>query len=271
MKEVAPEKFEAVKSGDLDLRKAKKQVKQEAKQKEDSKAAATARRKLQKTEDRNVFHGDSFDLAKKIPDESCALIFTDPPYDRSSLSLFDDLGMLASRILVDGGSLVTFCGQYVIRQVIDLVAPEYTTEEIEAGRPRDDLLDDDGEPVFNEMRFFWINCCLHTGGVAQMREYGVKVRWKPMLWFVKGDFRRDRHTWVHDLVESKQEKDKHPWQQSELEAAYYIEQLTEAGELVVDPFCGGGTTAKAASDLGRQWWTADVNSQHVLTARRRLS
>ena len=103
-----------------------------------------------------------------------------------------------------------------------------------------------------------------------MREYGIKVKWKPMLWFVKGDFRRDRETWVDDLVQSTQEKDSHPWQQSVVEARYYIDTLTRKGELVVDPFCGGGTTAVAAKQLGRQWWTADRESVHVKTAMERL-
>ncbi len=158
-----------------------------------------------------------------------------------------------------------------MREVIDAVSPEWTPDDIDAGLPNTDVLDEDGEQVFNDMHLFWIACCLHTGGVAQMREYGIKVKWKPMLWFVKGSFRRDRETWVEDLVESRQEKESHPWQQSVIEASHFIERLTTKGELVVDPFCGGGTTAVAAKKLGRQWWTADIDATYVNTARKRLA
>lgn len=222
-----------------------KKIKKKEKAQADAKAAEKATEVIAKTDPLCVFHGNSFELAESIPDESCALIFTDPPYDRKALPMFEDLAELADRILVDGGSLITFLGQYVIPEVIDMMTPR--------------------------LKFFWINCCLHTGGTAQMREYGIKVKWKPMLWFVKGQFRRDRETWVEDLIVSQQEKESHPWQQSVIEAKYYIDRLTQPGELVVDPFCGGGTTAVAAKELGRIWWTADVEAKHVQTARERLA
>lgn len=217
-----------------------------AKQKADSDAAAAKCASEQLTDDANGVHlGDSFTLAGKIANNSVALMFTDPPYDRDSLPMFSQLGDLAARILVDGGSLVTYCGQYVLPEVISRLGVR--------------------------LRYFWIACCLHTGGTAQMREYGVKVKWKPMLWFVKGKFRRDRETWIEDLITSREEKDGHPWQQSVIEASHFIEKLTVKGEIVVDPFCGSGTTAFAAKELGRQWWTADTNATHVKTARDRLS
>ena len=102
-----------------------------------------------------------------------------------------------------------------------------------------------------------------------MTEYGIMVGWKPMLWITKG-FRREPKSWVKDTVVSNPEKGLHPWQQSIVEAEYYIDRLTKPGELVVDPFCGSGTTAVAAKSLGRQWWTADIDERHVMTARDRL-
>lgn len=222
-----------------------KEYKKALKAREDKKAAAAAKRAIRKTPDNGVYHGDAFKLADNIPDESCALVFTDPPYDRESLPMFEKLSELSSRILVQGGSLVTYGGQYVLPAIL--------------------------EHLSHHLTFFWICCCQHTGGTSQMREYGIKVKWKPMLWFVKGDFRRDRSVWVDDLVISKPDKSLHPWQQSIIEAKHFIESLTTPGEMVVDPFCGGGTTAMAAKQLGRIWWTADKNARHVKTARQRIS
>ena len=88
------------------------------------------------------------------------LVFTDPPYDKDSLPLYDQLGELAARILVDGGSLITYCGQYSMDQVM--------------------------ESLGKHLHFYWPLCCLHTGKTAQMKLRGIKVKWKPMLWFVKG-------------------------------------------------------------------------------------
>ena len=246
--EKEPEKYQPLvdemnKTGKVDgvAKKYKKQLKEL----EDKKAAQKAKREIKGKKSNGVFHGDSFVLGDDIPDKTCALVFTDPPYDKKSLPMFGQLGKMAGRILVDGGSLITYCGQYSLPEVIESL----------------------GEHV----KFYWPLCCLHTGKTARMKLRGIKVKWKPMLWFVKGSGRRDTHTWVEDLVVSQQEKDSHPWQQSVIEASYYIERLTVDNDLVVDPFCGGGTTAIAAKQLGRQWWTADINASHVATARKRVS
>ena len=220
-----------------------------------SKIVASAKREAAKAEsdakamkkiagDVGIHHGDFREIGDMVPDESTALIFTDPPYDKKSLPLYTDLAEFATRVLVDGGSLITYLGQYALDDVM--------TRMTEGG-----------------LKFFWPLCCYHTGQVAQMKFTGIKVHWKPMLWFVKRN-RRDKYTFVDDLIKSGQEKDFHPWQQSVVEAKYYIEKLTTEGELVVDPFCGGGTTPLAAKVLGRQWWSCEIDENHVQTARERV-
>ncbi len=203
------------------------------------------RKEASKDVDSGVILGDFRKVGQSVADNSCSLIFTDPPYDRKSLPLFEPLGEPASRVLIDGGSLVTFCGQYVMDEVM--------------------------QSLGMHLRYFWVCCCMHTGDTASMREYGIKVKWKPMLWFVKGKFRYDREVWVEDLVVSKQEKDCHPWQQSVLEAKHFIKTLTRPGDLVCDPFCGGGTTALSAKELKRKFWTCDVDDRHVRAANGRLA
>jgi site-specific DNA-methyltransferase (adenine-specific) len=50
-----------------------------------------------------------------------------------------------------------------------------------------------------------------------------------------------------------------------------IKLFTWPEELVVDCFCGSGTTLCAAKRLGRQWWGCDVNNKAVKLARRRIA
>ena len=92
-----------------------------------------------------------------------------------------------------------------------------------------------------------------------------------MLWFVNGTGRFDTGSIVEDLVVSHKEKSSHPWQQSVVEARYYIEKLTPASGLVVDPFCGGGTTALAAKQSGRKWITCELDEDYAAIATQRIN
>jgi site-specific DNA-methyltransferase (adenine-specific) len=91
-----------------------------------------------------------------------------------------------------------------------------------------------------------------------------------MLWFVNGGNRFDTATIVEDMIVSTKEKTAHQWQQSVVEARYYIEKLTPAGGLVVDPFCGGGTTAVAAKIAGRKWITCELDPEYAAIATGRI-
>jgi DNA modification methylase len=50
-----------------------------------------------------------------------------------------------------------------------------------------------------------------------------------------------------------------------------VKVASNPGDLVVDPFCGSGTTAAVAKRLGRRYWTCDVSAKYVKKAKARLS
>jgi DNA methylase len=198
------------------------------------------------TQTYGVHHESCTALAARLAPESTPLVFTDPPYHDDTLPVYADLGRLAAQTLTPGGSLITYAAHHRLPEIVGMLQ--------QAG-----------------LTFFWPIVMLHTGRQARMTEYGIVVTYKPLLWFVKGSFRcRDAMTFVTDSIASAPEKDLHPWQQGTIEARYYIEQLTQPGDLVVDPFCGGGTTAVAALQAHRQWITCDVDEASVILARRRV-
>jgi DNA methylase len=186
--------------------------------------------------------GDFRDVALTLADESVSLIFTDPPYARSSLPLYEALAETGARVLRDGASLLCYCGQYLIPDVLNVMTPH--------------------------LRFWWV-CAVEQNKRAQMREYGVMVHWKPILWLVKGT-RADTQTFVDDLAVGERDKDSHDWQQSMVEAAYYISRLNPESGLVFDPFCGSGTTAVACRDLGYKFLTCDVDVAALSVAKARF-
>lgn len=209
-----------------------------AKREEQKAVAITNRQRVD-----GLYLGDFRYLGDKIPDESVDLIFTDPPYDRKAIELYDGLGEFAARVLRPGGSLVTYVGQI---QLPDAMAD-----------------------LSKHLRYWWTCSCYHSGpSLLRMNEYGIVNGWKPMLWFVK-ETRGDKQTFINDVATGTREKSHHNWQQSEAEARYFIELLTDTDGFVVDPFCGGGTTPAACIALGRKWSSFEIDAgQHALASSR---
>lgn len=195
------------------------------------------------TGDNGVLVADFRELAKTIPPDSVELVFADPPYDRGSLPLYEDMAKAAAEILRDGGSLICYAGQYLLPDIIPMMQ--------------------------KHLRFWWLCACVHTGQLARMNSYGVVVGWKPLLWFVKSK-RADTQVFVSDTILSEREKSQHDWQQGEIDAAHFIEKLTQPGDMVFDPFCGGGTTAAVCKRIGRRWLTCDVDEKSAKIARKRV-
>ncbi len=62
----------------------------------------------------------------------------------------------------------------------------------------------------------------------------------------------------------------HPTQKPVEALRPLIECFTRPGELVLDPFCGSGSTLEAARDLGRDWLGIELDPTHQTTAINRL-
>jgi site-specific DNA-methyltransferase (adenine-specific) len=62
----------------------------------------------------------------------------------------------------------------------------------------------------------------------------------------------------------------HPTQKPVRSLKPVIEAFTRRGEVVLDPFCGSGSTLLAAKILGRRYVGIDLDEAYCQTARRRL-
>ena len=56
----------------------------------------------------------------------------------------------------------------------------------------------------------------------------------------------------------------HPARMPHFFAKFFIEFLTEPGDLVMDPFAGSNSTGFAAEALGRQWVSVEANENYIL-------
>jgi len=54
-------------------------------------------------------------------------------------------------------------------------------------------------------------------------------------------------------------------------ATDHIATWSNPGDLVLDPFSGSGTTAKAAKELGRRFLGLEINPEYCAIAERRIA
>ena len=100
----------------------------------------------------------------------------------------------------------------------------------------------------------------------------VSCFWKPVLWLVNGTYQGE-HV-VSDLIQNKpndRDKTAHRWGQAEAGFAQLIETFTQPGDVICDPFCGGGTTGAAALRLRRHFVGIDADPAAVEATRSRLA
>jgi 16S rRNA G966 N2-methylase RsmD len=200
-----------------------------------------AENSFENSDNLTLVHGDFRDKCKDIPDNSVALIFTDPPYAKECLDLYRDLGELAARVLVDGGSLVVYLNTYYLKEIYSMLES--------AG-----------------LRYNWIFALIHTGGTASMYHQQVRVKWKPLLWFVKGEKLRTPD-FIEDLIISQPpDKSLHDWAQSPADAKHVIEKLTVESDLILDPFMGSGTTGIATIKLNRKFISIEIDESRYRVA-----
>lgn len=191
------------------------------------------------TADADIRHGSLTQVMDDLVGTVDAII-TDPPYPAEHLDCFDQLGQLAARILKPDGLLVAMVGQTHL--------PEYLRR------------------LSAHLTYRWCGAYLTDGPATRVHGRKVGTKWKPLLIFGGSEFI------TQDVFKSRgDDKQHHHWGQSEAGMADIVERLTHAGDLVVDPFLGGGTTAIVCRDLGRRFIGCDIDATAVNTTLERLA
>jgi hypothetical protein len=172
-------------------------------------------------------------------------IVTDPPYPLEYLDCYGELCEFALRSLVPGGHLLVMTGQANFPAVLRVLTS------------------------FGGLSYQWV-IGYHTPG-SSSQQFGrhVKSNWKPVVWLTRG---RNESEHVEDwIISEASDKRFHDWGQSESGMFQLIERFTVRGQLVCDPFLGGGATAVAALACGRKFVGSDVEMSCVETTQKRIN
>lgn len=186
-----------------------------------------------------------------LPDESVDMIFTDPPYLREYLHTYSWLAREAMRVLKPGGFVLALCGGAYLNECLRQM---------------------DGAGL----SFYWLYQLEMTGAVTGIvwprgnQRVHISTRVKHYAAYSKGESLARTCT-VGKFTDRGGDKRFHVWGQDVASARYYIDCFTHPGDVVCDPFIGGGTTAVACELIGRRCVYFDVDVRAVETTRARLA
>ena len=192
-----------------------------------------------------LLFGDILEKGNEIPDNSIDLIFTDPPYAETFLPLYEKLGVLASRVLKPGGSLVTIANYNLLECA--------------------NLINKSGLKCIHDFAI------IHAGRCGIDWKYHIELNHKTALWFVKGD-KPNTTSVIKDVINSTPpDKSLHNWAQSQTEAEHIINGLTVDNQVVLDPYMGVGTFGISALKLNRKFIGVEIDSESFKLAEVNIS
>ena len=183
-------------------------------------------------------------LWERLKDGSAKMFFSDPPYAQPEL--YGRLAELAAAKLVPGGLCLAYASRACLIEVTRCDAEAPGLLVVLRGVRTPGCLATSTTDTYK------------TSGNRSSRSGGRPSRCRPSGWGISS--KAAAGTRAH-----------HPWGQPVSEARYFVTRLTEAGDLVVDPFVGGGTVPSACKASGRRWLATEIDEGTVAVARKRLA
>ena len=180
----------------------------------------------------------------KIDDNSIDLVLTDPPYPEEYLPLWQDLFLMAEKVLKPSGFLVAYSGQMYLDKIFkmknDLIY--YWTMGIEFT----------AKPMISGRNF--INC------------------WKPILVFQKPPFKKINGAMEDKIKLTYTERELHDknWGQTIEPFELLLEQFSNIGDMVFEPFAGTGTTLIACKNKKRKCIGVEIEKEYIDLMKGRL-
>lgn len=190
-----------------------------------------------------IINGDFREVYPTLGKESIDFIITDPPYPKEYLPLYEDLAKCAEHVLKPGGSLLMMVGQSYLPEIMNMTVPY--------------------------IQYHWTLGYFTLGGQsAQLWTKKVNTFWKPVLWFTKGEFKGE---WIGDVIKSdNNDKRFHEWGQSESGMYDLMKRFVKPGDIVLDPFMGGGTTGIVCKTLKCEFVGVELSIDTFNRAKVRL-
>ena len=236
-----PVEAEKVKAGKSTIKESQKKIRCDEVLAKREKMAEESK-SVPKSDRYRIIAGDMTDEKNWVESDH---IITDPPYPKQFLPLYGDLAKLSAKFLKPDGFLVVMTGQTWLPQVLELMTPH--------------------------LKYYWTGCYHLPETATAIADRPVFCHWKPLLFFVRKDQNLRKMSGFNDFFTSPNEEKKlHGWQQSELGMLEIVTRVCHAGQLVLDPFSGSGTTGLAVLQHGCRYHGIELEEKVAKASITRL-
>lgn len=219
----------------------------------------------------NIINCDCYEMIKNIPDKSIDLVYIDIPYEMQSGG--KGAGAFGDRIhklirkdmknIIDGidykifdllkskmrkVNLFVWCNKQQIKEIIEIFK-DYSLEILVWCKSNP-------TPFTNNVWLSDIEYCLY------FREEGIKLNDGYELkskWYISPINKSDKDLYNHPTIKPLDLVKRH------------ILHTTQENDIVLDCFCGSGTTCVACKETGRRFIGMEINKEYYEIAQKRIN
>lgn len=219
--------------------------------------------------------GNSYELIKQLPDNSVDCIYTDIPYLLTTTTAKDDnVSSLCKRIYKTN--------QKDLKEIQNGINMEILDEFVRVMKKINCFIWCSKLQLHDIMEYFKNKDCNFeilfwgktnptpstnnkwlpdTEYCLYFREKGVKLNDGYQLkrkWHISPLNTKDKKKYNHPTIKPLDLTERH------------ILHATQEGDIVLDPFCGSGTTLVASKNTNRKYIGFDINEEYIETCKKRL-
>jgi len=115
----------------------------------------------------------------------------------------------------------------------------------------------------------WVACWARPASNSRSKVGGFS-HWSPVLLYGDITMSVDFRSW-HAIANAYPFDIGHPSPKPECLMRWLVEELSEPGDTIIDPFCGSGTTGVACMQTGRKFIGIEIDENYAAIARRRIA
>lgn len=242
-----------------------------------------------------VVLGDALEQLRAMGDDSVDHLISDPPYGLEEFCLGRDYGwergqFREQRFVMDGwdksgdsdgreGSLTDLLHAVMV-EAVRVVRPGGNVVLFTSDLLVGDLIRNAPDDLYYKVTGVWhkknpipVNMKIRFVNSTELWVHWVNVKNNGKR---TGVFNAPEGKAVHNFLEtgltpgSEKKHGRHSTQKPLSVMKWFVELLTNPGDVVLDPFCGSGSTLVAAKELGRHYVGVEQNPDYVSIAEARL-